>query len=180
MSSMRGKSPRENRAKETLMQLKKMTIALAAAGVLGAGGIIGSHFIPLTIAASSHAETQTLAGAQNRQMALPDFASIVSQNGPAVVNVSVSGMTKTGMTNGPDEDQSGDNPSSQFFRGMPFKFQMPRGEVPTQGLGSGFIMSSDGLILTNAHVVRNATEVTVKLTDRREFPAKVVGLDSET
>jgi serine protease Do len=162
------------------MQFKKLTIALIAAGVLGAGGVAGARYIPLTFAAPAHAAALASAGAPIRQVALPDFASIVAQNGPAVVNVSVSGMTKAGMTSGPDENEFGNDPFFQFFRGLPFKFQVPRGEVPTQGLGSGFIMSSDGLILTNAHVVRDASEVTVKLTDRREFRAKVVGMDPES
>ena len=56
---------------------------------------------------------------------------------------------------------------------------MPQ-EVPTHAQGSGFIVSADGVILTNAHVVRDAKEVTVKLTDRREFNAKVMGADPKT
>ena len=151
------------------MELKKMTVALVAAGVLGAGGMVGSHYFPMTVAAPAHAATV--------MQALPDFASIVAQNGPAVVNVSVSGTTKATAMSAPGENPFGDNP---FFRGTPFGFQNPNAEVPVQGQGSGFIMSGDGLILTNAHVVRNASEVTVKLTDRREFRAKVVGIDSET
>jgi serine protease Do len=154
------------------MELRKITMALVAAGVLGAGGMVGSRYFPITVAAPAHAETAT--------QALPDFSAIAARNGPAVVNISVSGMKQTGMTGAPDANEPGNDPSFQFFRGLPFGFQIPRGEVPTRGLGSGFIMSPDGLILTNAHVVRNASEVTVKLTDRREFRAKVVGIDPET
>src|SRR5262249_5704892 len=65
---------------------------------------------------------------------------------------------------------------SQFFRGMP----QQRGSVPMRGEGSGFIISPDGTIMTNAHVVANAQTVTVKLTDRREFEAKVLGVDEKT
>ena len=65
------------------------------------------------------------------------------------------------------------NPLSQFFRHMP----SPRGHVPTHAQGSGFIVSSDGIVLTNAHVVDGAKEVTVKLIDHREFKAKVLGTD---
>jgi len=155
------------------MELRKITMALVAAGVLGAGGMVGSHYFPITIASPAHAATVA-------QQALPDFASIVAQNGPAVVNVSVSGMTKAGAMSAPGENEFGSDPFFQFFRGMPFRFQNPNAEVPMQGQGSGFIMSPDGLVLTNAHVVRNASEVTVKLTDRREFRAKVVGIDPET
>ena len=56
----------------------------------------------------------------------------------------------------------------------------PPQEMPTRGQGSGFIVSSDGIILTNAHLVKDAKEVTVKLTDRREFRAKVLGSDPKT
>ena len=111
---------------------------------------------------------------------LPDFASIAQQYGPAVVNIAVSGTRKTGMR-GAQEDE--DNPLSQFFRGIPgtpFRFGPPPSEVPTQGQGSGFIVGADGVILTNAHVVQGASEVTVKLTDRREFRAKVLGSDPAT
>ena len=69
-----------------------------------------------------------------------------------------------------------DDPFSQFFRGFP----EPRGSVPVHGEGSGFIIKPDGTILTNAHVVADATKVTVKLTDRREFEAKVLGVDEKT
>jgi len=152
------------------MKLKKITMALVAAGVFGAGGMVGSHYFPVAVAAPAHAATPTLA--------LPDFASIAARNGPSVVNVSVSGMTQAGATGAPGENEFGNDPFFQFFRGMPFR--IPRTEVPMQGQGSGVIMSGDGLILTNAHVVRNASEVTVKLTDRREFRAKVVGIDPQT
>jgi serine protease Do len=71
-----------------------------------------------------------------------------------------------------------DSPFYEFFRhfGMP----VPRGDIPQRGVGSGFIVSAEGLILTNAHVVEGATEVVVKLTDKREFKAKVVGSDPQT
>jgi serine protease Do len=69
----------------------------------------------------------------------------------------------------------------QYFRGLPgMPFGGPRGDAPFRGQGSGFIISADGLILTNAHVVRGASEVTVKLSDRREFRAKVLGADGAT
>ena len=107
---------------------------------------------------------------------LTDFSEIAAQQGPAVVNVSVSGNVKTrppGFPGFPQLDR--DDPLQEFFK----KFQGPRqnGRVPTQGLGSGFIVKSDGVVLTNAHVVSDADEVTVKLTDKREFKAKVIGVD---
>jgi serine protease Do len=78
-----------------------------------------------------------------------------------------------------------DDPFFQFFRGIPgFQGRMPGqgrgGEMPFRGQGSGFIISADGLILTNAHVVRDVKEVAVTLSDRREFKAKVLGVDPTT
>ena len=107
---------------------------------------------------------------------VPNYRAIVKSEGPAVVGVTVSGMRQV------DEDEgasSEDEPFFRFFRGVP-GYQMPHGATPFRGQGSGFIVSSDGLILTNAHVVRNAKQVTVKLSDRREFAAKVLGSDTAT
>jgi serine protease Do len=109
---------------------------------------------------------------------MPNYRAIVQAYGPAVVGVTVSGTHEVG---GEGPSMEGD-PFFRFFRGLPgFRFQMPpHGEVPFRGQGSGFIISPDGLILTNAHVVRGAKEVTVKLKDRREFKAKVLGTDPAT
>ena len=108
--------------------------------------------------------------------ALPDFAGLVERYGRAVVNVQVVEKRQTVQMPGMDED----GPFGEFFRrfGMP----MPRGEnsPPSRGEGSGFIVSADGYILTNAHVVADAEEVTVKMTDRREYTAKVIGADRRT
>jgi serine protease Do len=83
-----------------------------------------------------------------------------------------------GGSSGGDEGGGDDDPLSQFFH----RFQMPTPEhtPPARGIGSGFIVSSDGYVLTNAHVVADASEVTVKLTDRREFRAKVIGVDKRS
>jgi serine protease Do len=111
-----------------------------------------------------------------KSVTLPDFASIVAQQGPAVVNISVSGTIKTGTFEFPGVPQMDPNdPFYEFFRR--FQAPAPQGSTPTRGFGSGFIISPDGVILTNAHVVADADEVTVKLTDKREFKAKVMGLD---
>ncbi|MDO9313111.1 MAG: trypsin-like peptidase domain-containing protein [Burkholderiaceae bacterium] len=109
----------------------------------------------------------------------PNYRAIVQQAGPAVVGVTVAGRHRASR----DELPPGldDDPFFQFFRGLPgFPGRFPQGDVPFKGQGSGFIISSDGLILTNAHVVRDAKEVTVKLSDRREFKAKVLGADGTT
>ncbi|MES2947383.1 MAG: DegQ family serine endoprotease [Pseudomonadota bacterium] len=104
---------------------------------------------------------------------LADFSAIAAEQGPAVVNISVSGTTKAGYPGFPQLDPN--DPIQEFLR----RFYGPtqRGTVPTHGLGSGFIVSADGVVLTNAHVVAEADEVIIKLTDKREFKAKVVGLD---
>src|SRR5262249_21104211 len=109
----------------------------------------------------------------------PNYRGIVEHWGPAVVGVTVEGTRHVNA----DESASDDNdPFFQFFRGLPGgpRQHMPRGDQPFRGQGSGFIITSDGLILTNAHVVRDAQEVTVKLADRRELKAKVLGSDPAT
>lgn len=112
--------------------------------------------------------------------ALPDFSPLVEKYGPAVVNVEV--VEKAQPQGGP-QGLSPNDPFYDFFRrfGIPTPDQGQRGNAPpVRGAGSGFIVSADGYILTNTHVVGNADEVTVRLTDRREFPAKVVGADERT
>jgi serine protease Do len=112
--------------------------------------------------------------------ALPDFSPLVERYGPAVVNVEV--VEKPQQSNGVP-GLSPNDPFFDFFRrfGIPGPDQAPRGnQPPVRGAGSGFIVSQDGYILTNSHVVANADEVTVRLTDRREFPAKVIGADERT
>lgn len=112
--------------------------------------------------------------------ALPDFSALVDRYGPAVVNITVKGNVKTSSSGSLDDD---DDDASQippqlrpFFRGFPG----PQHRGPMMGEGSGFIVSSDGTILTNAHVVADTKEVTVRLTDRREFTAKVIGSDAKS
>ena len=124
--------------------------------------------------------SQPLVPPLDGQGLVPDYRAIVKRYGPAVVGVTVSGLHKLSadeQTDAPELD-----PFLQFFRGMP-GFRMPgRGAqaTPFRSQGSGFIVSADGLILTNAHVVREAREVTVHLSDRREFPARVLGADPVT
>jgi len=112
-------------------------------------------------------------------MTAPNYRAIVERYGPAVVGINTEGTSKTmfkGMHQGIPDD-----PFFKFFRDLPgFSMPSPHGSIPTHGQGSGFIIGRDGLILTNAHVVRDADEVTVKLSDRREFKAKVLGSDAST
>src|SRR5437868_626356 len=112
---------------------------------------------------------------------LPDFSQLVDRYGPAVVNVEV--VEKAQPAAGGPPGLSPNDPFYDFFRrfGVPGPEQGPRAhQPPARGAGSGFIINSDGYILTNTHVVANADEVTVRLTDRREFPAKVIGADERT
>src|SRR6202012_5636923 len=109
-----------------------------------------------------------------RVTGLPDFSGLVAEAGGAVVNVSVT--EKPQKISGLPGQGDGDDPLSQFFR----RFQQAPGPdraPPSKGVGSGFVVSADGYVLTNAHVVADASEVTVTLTDRREFAAKVIGID---
>ena len=105
---------------------------------------------------------------------LPDFTGLVEKEGVAVVNISTTQIIRNDQAfpNIPEDD-----PFYDFFRH--FAPQIPR-EQESQSLGSGFIVSSDGYILTNAHVVDHADKITVRLTDKREFSAKVIGADKRT
>jgi serine protease Do len=111
---------------------------------------------------------------------VPDYRTIVKRYGPAVVGVRVSGMHDVSREEGAPSAEM--DPFFQFFRGMPNLQGRGLGtpQTPFKGQGSGFIISEDGLILTNAHVVRDAKEVMVHLSDRREFAAKVLGADPAT
>ena len=112
---------------------------------------------------------------------VPNYRAIVQTYGPAVVGVTVSGRRNASAEDSDGPAANGeDDPFFRFFRGVPGMRMPPQGSVPFRGQGSGFIVSSDGLILTNAHVVRDAKVVTVKLSDRREFNAKVLGSDTAT
>ena len=106
---------------------------------------------------------------------LPDFTDLVERQGTTVVNISTTqtGRGSVALPNVPEDD-----PFYEFFRRF-IPNPGPR-EFQSQSLGSGFIISGDGYILTNAHVVDAAEEITVKLNDKREFKAKVIGADRRT
>lgn len=139
-------------------------------------------------AAAGAPGTKAQPGVAVPMVAVPDFARITRLYGPAVVNVSVSGMRQVSAGSddaenaGEDEDDNASDPMRLFLR----RFQQQFGgtgatmQVPVRGQGSGFIVSREGLILTNAHVIADASEVTVKLTDRREYRAKILGTDRRT
>jgi serine protease Do len=121
--------------------------------------------------------------AQGRAASLPDFTELYEKQGPAVVSIDVTQKIRRPRL----PDISEDDPFYEFFRRFG---QIPRGggggrgsperEYESQSTGSGFILSGDGFVITNAHVVEDSSEVTVRLTDRREFTAKVIGSDKRT
>src|SRR5258706_2912150 len=109
---------------------------------------------------------------------LPDFTDLVEKQGPTVVNISTTQTVRSplGVPQVPQLQE--DDPFYEFFRRF-IPNPGPR-EFQSNSLGSGFIITTDGYILTNAHVVEAADEITVKLTDKREFKAKVIGRDKNT
>lgn len=145
-------------------------VLAAAMTVLSAGALL-----PL---APVHAQTAAVV------QGLPDFTGLVEQVGPSVVNIRTSEkVTNRGAVSGMDEEML------EFFRrfglpipNMPRQPQRPQPseEEQPRGVGSGFILTHDGYVMTNAHVVEGASEVIVTLTDKREFKAKIVGSDKRT
>jgi serine protease Do len=112
-----------------------------------------------------------------------DVADLVEKQGPAVVNISTTKLIKRGPDSLPfviPDDEDMQEFFRRFFPGGPGGQGGPMQEIPAHGAGSGFIVSSDGYILTNAHVVKGADEVVVKLIDKRKYTAKVVGADTRT
>ncbi len=159
---------------------KRSAVALAVAGAFGLGAIAADRH-----GAAAEATAATLAApvaapvAAASQRMLPDFADLVSKQSPSVVEVAMSrGLSKTSGQKG--RAPRGLPPElAPFFRGMPDGSD-DGDSGPARGMGSGFIVDSNGLILTNAHVVDGADEVVVKLIDQREFKAKVLGSDTAT
>lgn len=160
--------------------MKRQTLFIAA--LCGALGLTAADvWSPGTVIGAAHAVQAANADTQIPLQELPDFTSLVSRVGPAVVNISVVQEVASPLGG------SGD-PFEEFLR----RFGVPLPGAPggqggqdgapqiARGVGSGFIVSDDGYVLTNAHVVADATEVTVRLTDKREFKAKVEGVDKRT
>jgi len=148
------------------------------------------HAAVLSLVIAAGAATGAWWGASDHQLiapataplvtGLPDFTQLVDAVGPAVVNIRTTEKISTQPSmSGMDEDML------EFFR----RFGLPVPNVPRQGtpggnadggVGSGFILSPDGYVMTNAHVVEGASEVIVTLTDKREFKAKIIGSDKRT
>jgi serine protease Do len=171
------------------MKLKSLTLALIASGVVvtGSASAVGWNpagwFAGKTTAPADDPAAATVPAsppaAPIGNMTAPNYRAIVERYGPAVVGINTEGTAKTSRRGIPDGLR--DDPLFKFFGDLPgFYGQMPRSDVPVRGQGSGFIVSKDGLILTNAHVVQDMDEVIVKLSDRREYKAKVLGSDPAT
>ena len=154
---------------------------VAFTGCLQESGIAPSH--AGTAASTAAASVATVPAQSAGRLALPDFSGLVEQVGPAVVNISVSSVDRSRAVR-PQLDEN--DPFYEFFRrfGIPGMPGAPGGQGGQprvqQGVGSGFIISADGYALTNAHVVDGADDIMVRLTDKREFKAKLIGLDKRT
>ena len=172
------------------MKSKSIIATLVGAGLIAGGAAAWRGHLegPYGIAhatAPATAAPQVAAPAANplsSSLPLNGFSALVAKYGPAVVNITVEGTEKMASGQGPTIQIPGVDPNDplyQFFRGFRIPQQGTQ-EIPMRGEGSGFIVSPDGYILTNAHVVDHANLVNVKLTDRREFKAKVVGVDKDS
>jgi serine protease Do len=156
-------------------------IAVAVAAALSAGYVAGTrHVQPITPAAAAALMPAEAAA----KTGVPDFSGLVETYGPAVVNISAKHVVKPVAQRVPQLPVDPNDPFYQFFKR--FYGQMPGmggdqpDDQPSTSLGSGFIISQDGYILTNAHVIDGSNVVTVKLTDKREYKAKVVGTDKQS
>ena len=163
---------------------------------------IHATFLGALLAFSVAAQAQAPAQGPKQNIApgaaaqvLPDFADLVEKYGPAVVNINTRTRSGRGGQGGQVPGLSEDDPFFEFFRRFMPDGQVPgkpnpRGQAPRTpgergplrpfGLGSGFIVSADGFIVTNAHVVENAEEITVRFNDKRELTAKVIGADTRS
>jgi serine protease Do len=170
--------------------LTRSAVAAAVAVALSAGYVAGHNNIPAPQVIAPAQAAALMPAEAAAKTGVPDFSGLVETYGPAVVNISAKHVVKQTSSRGNGASQlpiDPNDPFYQFFKrfgGMP-GFGGPGGgnggqDRPSEGLGSGFIVSSDGYILTNAHVVDGANVVTVKLTDKREYRAKVVGADKQS
>ena len=169
------------------MKTHPLLLALLAAGLVGSGtagawslgALLGKPEAAVVQTADAPTAAPQAPAAPQAAVPLitaPNFRAIVKANGPAVVGVTVQGLRKATAEESGLPPGLENSPLAPFFRGMPPQ-RGPQGGVPFRGMGSGFIVSADGVVLTNAHVVQDAKEVNVKLADRREYRAKVLGSD---
>jgi len=157
--------------------LKKAVISTMAGALVLAGYTAGRVLQPERAQAASIEPLGDPAPANGAVRSLPSFAALAGQVSPAVVSIKVVAVQKA-VQQGMAPDAFGDEPPSHGFR-MPFPAPPPGG-FKRQGAGSGFLVRDDGLILTNNHVVEDAKEITVTLSDQSEYTAKVIGRDPKT
>ncbi|PXW24309.1 DegQ family serine endoprotease [Paraburkholderia caballeronis] len=167
----------------------RSAVAIAIAAALSAGYVAGRRDMPAPQVISPAEAAALMPAEAAAKTGIPDFSGLVETYGPAVVNISAKHVVKQVSRRASPQQLPIDpsDPFYQFFKhfygGMP-GMQGPDGgdqsDRPSASLGSGFIISADGYILTNAHVVDGANVVTVKLTDKREYRAKVVGADKQS
>jgi serine protease Do len=174
------------------MNLSRLIKKPLIAAVIGAATIavpVGALYVAgatRAVAVSAPAAATPVPAVTTGAM-LPDFSAMVQKYGPAVVNITVVTKVPTNFNQGDDNGDdngnggNGDNPFGPNSPFAPFfrNFQNPQPQ-PVHGEGSGFIIRADGVIMTNAHVVNGASEVTVRMTDRREYTAKVIGVDTKS
>lgn len=159
--------------------LKQHWIKRAASMALASGMVAGLAWLP-TAPAMAQTPSTAVRG-------LPDFTDLVEQVGPSVVNIRTLEKVRPSAPGASTPDEEMQELFRRFF-GVPMpnaprqapRQQRPQEEAQPRGVGSGFILSSDGFIMTNAHVVDGADEVMVTLTDKREFKARIVGADKRT
>jgi serine protease Do len=156
---------------------KRSAVTLAVIGALGLGAVAAERIVAPTIAATPAAAVAPAPQSTAIERGLPSFADLVASQGPAVVQIRASkDAKKVSLDHEGTPDFQLPPEFAPFFRGQPSP-RMPQ-PGPSMGTGSGFIVNADGVVLTNAHVVAGADEVLVKLTDQREYRAKVLGSDA--
>lgn len=155
--------------------LPTLLVAVATA-IMVAASVHVARLGPVPAIAATSASRGTAA---DTPRSLPDFVALAKKLGPAIVNISttqVSEQRDVPQFGSPFGEQ---DPMNEFWRRF-FGGPMPRGPQKQRSLGSGFIIDKNGSILTNNHVVENATKIVVRLADEREFEAKVIGTDPKT
>jgi serine protease Do len=160
--------------------IRKELMLASAAGAMAA--VIVGAGAQLAIAAEQNHAVNAQPISPQSGLAPASFADIIDRVAPAVVSIEVEQkgqVQRTGFSGGEGEDPFGD--LRKMFPDMPGAPQSPQGrEAPVRGAGSGFFVSPDGFIVTNNHVVENATKITVHTKDDRALPAHVVGVDPAT
>ncbi|WP_322105931.1 DegQ family serine endoprotease [Paraburkholderia sp. J41] len=167
----------------------RSAVAVAVAVALSAGYVAGKRDVPAPQVITP-AQAAMMPAEAAAKTGIPDFSGLVETYGPAVVNISAKHVVKqAALRGGGGPQQLPIDPQDPFYQFFKHFYGAPgmgggdgggQTDAPSTSLGSGFIVSSDGYILTNAHVVDGANVVTVKLTDKREFKAKVVGADKQS